>query len=77
MMSKSKLREEYEARFGVVDGMLRLYNAKGNEIYYEVSSGYWAKQEYDAKGNEIYRENSINGVTFDNRPCGGKPSGFE
>ena len=36
-MSKSKLRKEYEARFGVVDGMLRLYNAKGDEIYKEAS----------------------------------------
>ena len=55
-MSKTKPRKEYEARFGVVDGILRLYNAKGNEIYYENSHGYWYKYEYDDKGNEIYYE---------------------
>ena len=38
-MIKSKLRTEYEARFGVVDGMLKLYDAKGNEIYRETSNG--------------------------------------
>jgi len=36
-MSKSNLRKEYEARFGVVKGGFSLYNAKGNEIYYETS----------------------------------------
>jgi hypothetical protein len=71
MMSKSKLREEYEARFGVVERGFKLYDAKGNIIYREESHGYWAKQEYDAKGNEIYRESSAGGVTIDNRPCGG------
>ena len=57
-MSKSELREEYEARFGVVDGPLRLYNADGNQIYDETSNGYWAKYEYDDNNNQIYYESS-------------------
>ena len=61
-MSKSKLRKEYEALFGVVDGELRLYDAKGKSIYYEDSDDYcdywWLKREYDAEGNQIYYENS-------------------
>ena len=31
---------------------------KGNEIYYENSTGYWSKRQYDDKGNEIYYEDS-------------------
>jgi hypothetical protein len=27
---------------------------KGNEIYYERSSGYWSKTKYDSNGREIY-----------------------
>jgi len=57
-MSKSKLRKAYEARLGDADGELRLYDAKGNEIYTETSDSYWVKREYDAKGNEIYWETS-------------------
>ena len=57
-MSKSKLREEYESRFGVVDGTLRLYDDKGNKIYDEDSNGYWLKYEYDDNNNQIYYENS-------------------
>jgi hypothetical protein len=30
----------------------------GNEIYYEISTGFWSKREYDAHGKEIYREDS-------------------
>ena len=57
-MSKSKLREEYESRFGVVVGVLKLYDDKGTRIYFEDSSGWWSKQQYDAKGNMIYYESS-------------------
>ena len=57
-MSKSKLREEYEAMFGVVDGTLRLYDDNNNQIYYENSEGYWQKYEYDADGNMTYYETS-------------------
>ncbi len=35
-----------------------MYDVKGNEIYYEDSSGYWCKWEYDLNNNEIYYENS-------------------
>ena len=38
-MSKTKLRKEYEARFGVVERGFKLYDAKGNEIYCESSAG--------------------------------------
>jgi hypothetical protein len=31
---------------------------KGNEIYYEDSSGYWEKSQFDEKGNRVYLENS-------------------
>ena len=57
-MSKSELRKEYEAMFGVVEGSLRLYDDKGNKIYYEASDGYWVKREYDTHSNEIYYESS-------------------
>jgi hypothetical protein len=33
-------------------------DSKGNEIYYEDSSGYWVKSEYDSDGNKIYFESS-------------------
>ena len=71
-MSKSKLREEYEARFGVVEGSLRLYDDKGNKIYWEDSNGYWAKYEYDANSNQTYCESSRYGVILDNRSCSDK-----
>ena len=57
-MSKSKLRTEYEARFGVVDGKFRLYDAHGNAIYQEYPDGLWWKLDYDAKDNQIYYESS-------------------
>ena len=70
-MSKSKLRKEYEAVFGVVKDSLRLYEAKGNEIYWETLGGYWVAKEYDAEGNTIYRED-VDGVLFDERACSDK-----
>ena len=57
-MSKSELRKSYEARFGAVVGVLRLYDDKGNQIYYDSLSGYWQKYEYDADGNVTYYETS-------------------
>ena len=39
-------------------GSLQLYDAGGNEIYYENSYGDWYKSEYDSNGNEIYYERS-------------------
>ena len=38
-MIKSKLRTEYEARFGVVAGYFKLYDAEGNRIYFETDNG--------------------------------------
>ena len=37
---------------------LEIRDKNGNQIYYEGSSGFWAKREYDSRGNEIYYENS-------------------
>ena len=71
-MSKSELRKSYEARFGAVVGVLRLYDDKGNRIYFENSNDYWSKREFDVNGNEIYYETSEEGVVLDNRPCADK-----
>ena len=68
----SKLRKEYEAVFGVVEGCFSLYDAKGNEIYIAFSDGERCKYQYDAKGNVIYIEDSVNGVTVDKRACSDK-----
>ena len=59
-MSKSKLRTEYEAVFGVLDVHVHfmLYDAKGNVVYREDSNSWWTKQEFDDKGKEIYYEDS-------------------
>ena len=35
-----------------------VYDANGNEIYYESINGEWEKREYDTNGNIIYREDS-------------------
>ena len=70
-MSKSKLREEYEAMFGAVVGVLKLYDDKGNRIYFENSNDYWSKREFDVNGNEIYYENS-KGLIRDKRSCNDK-----
>ena len=57
-MSKSELRKSYEARFGAVVGVLRLYDDKGNRIYCEYSKGLWTKYEYDDNNNVVYAESS-------------------
>jgi len=44
-------------------GPLYLYDANGNCIYYEYSTGYWYKCDYDSNGKEIYFENS-NGTWY-------------
>ena len=56
MSKKSKLRQEYEVVFGVVEGALRLYDAKGNMIYSENSDGGSCKHQYDISGNVIHRD---------------------
>ena len=70
-MSKSKLREEYEAMFGAVVGVLKLYDAKGNQTYYESSHGWWSKRQFDVNGNMTYLEDS-SGLIRDNRSCSDK-----
>ena len=49
------------------NGSLEIRNKRGNQIYFEDSTGYWIKWEYDSKGNKIYFENS-DGIIKDNRP---------
>jgi len=41
-----------------VNGKLVIKDKNGKPIYYEDSSGYWAKREYNSDGNEIYYESS-------------------
>ena len=60
-MSKTKLRKEYEAAFGVVKGTLRLYDASGNVIYRDFSDGLWFKYQYDPEGNMTSRKDSDDG----------------
>ena len=36
----------------------RIKDSKGNQIYFETSTGFWTKYEYDSKGNRIYLEYS-------------------
>ena len=55
---KSKLRREYESRFGDADDALKLYDDKGNMIYCEYSKGLWTKYEYDDNNNVVYAESS-------------------
>ena len=57
-MSKSNLRREYEARMGVVEGHLRLFNSKGQAVYCEEPSGHWSKYEYNEAGKDVYYENA-------------------
>lgn len=40
------------------NGSLEIKDKNGNLIYYEDSSGYWAKRKYDSKCDLIYFENS-------------------
>lgn len=52
-------------------------NEQGNEIYFENSTGYWAKREHDNQGNQIYFEDSTGYWTkreYDNQ---GNPIYFE
>jgi len=40
------------------NGVFRLFDSDGNQIYYEDSDGFWSKSEYDSNGNKIYLEDS-------------------
>jgi len=47
---------------------------RGNQIYFELSDGYWHKREYNSNGYQIYGEDS-DGMIIDKRPketCNGK-----
>ena len=49
-----ELEETYKVRY--YSTWFEVYDEKGNMIYFENRSGYWAKREYDEKGNVIYFE---------------------
>lgn len=57
-MKKITLAQAYEKQFGKVSFPFEVYDANGNETYFEDSSGYWLKREYDANGNETCHEDS-------------------
>lgn len=59
-MNKSKLRKEYEARMGIVEGSLRLFNSEGKRVYFE-NARYWVKFEYNEAG---IRESSEDSTGF-------------
>jgi hypothetical protein len=42
------------------------YDSRGNEVYYEDSSGDWFKEEYDNEGKRVYYESS-RGYIIDDR----------
>lgn len=65
-MNKSKLRKEYEARMGVVEDTLQLFDADGNNLYEENSLG-WSHMKYNAEGEYVYYKNSL-GDVIDHRP---------
>ena len=50
----------------IKDFPFEIKDKRGQEIYFEDSTGYWLKCEYD-KGQMIYWENSY-GEIIDNRP---------
>ena len=43
----------------IKDFPFEIMDKNGNQIYYEVSSGYWEKREYDANGKTVYFGNSF------------------
>ena len=56
-----KLSETYK-KLGIAFSFpIEIYDANGNETYYEDSDGFWYRCERDANGYETYYETS-NGV---------------
>ncbi len=45
-------------QLNVKDFPFVIKDKNGNKIYFETSTGYWAKREFDSNGNEIYYETS-------------------
>ena len=52
------LAKVYKKQFGNVEFPFEIYDANGNETYWENSDGNWIRWEYDAKGNKTYNEDS-------------------
>ena len=52
------LSETYKELGIDFDFPIRIWDAEGNQTYYENSDGTWRKREYDAKGNDTYYEDS-------------------
>jgi len=50
------------------NGSLCITDKKGNDIYHEISSGFWCKREYDSQGNRIHFENSTGLIVPFRRP---------
>ena len=49
------------------NGNLCITDRNGNDVYFEISRGFWCKREHDSQGNQIYFENSIGHIVV-NRP---------
>jgi YD repeat-containing protein len=56
---------------------IEIKDPKGNETYYEDSSGYWYKYEYDANGNQTNHENSNDYWTWREYDANGNVTYFE
>ena len=52
------LAQAYKQQFGEVSYPFEIFDANGNQTYYEDSVGYCSKREYDASGKLTYFENS-------------------
>jgi len=56
MYNMKKLAEFFSHDFE--KGCFRLYDSRGNETYYESSSGYWYRYDRDSEGRITYYEDS-------------------
>ena len=52
MKLAQKFNHDFEG-FEDPNGCFRLFDSNGNEIYFEISDGYWEKRECDSNGNQI------------------------
>jgi hypothetical protein len=57
---KGQIELKGSYKLNVKDDWFKVFDKKGNMIYYKNSNGYWVKRERDEQGNLIYGEN-ING----------------
>jgi hypothetical protein len=51
-----KVSDTYKALGIAFTFPIVIKDAKGNETYYENSTGFWWRREYDANGNQTYHE---------------------